>query len=120
MPLVAGGDQLHFRSRTCVHPTRLFIPDLQFRLAMQGVLEKISKRQSPELFNEAADGADLTDRLLRPDDDDGSPRITVGVLRASPVELEELENNVIRLRAELHEARSRNIYLSTLVEEQRQ
>ena len=84
---------------------------------MQGVLEKISKRQSPELSSEVI-GADLTDRLLRPDDD-SSPRITVGVLRAGPVELEELENNVKRLQAELHEARSRNIYLSTLVEEQR-
>ena len=119
MPVTAGRDQLLFRSETCV--ANRYISDLQFRLAMQGVLEKISK-QPPELSNEA-DGRDLTDRLRRRDDD--SPRITaaaavaVGVLRADPADLEELESNVKRLQAELHEAKSRNIYLSTLVEEQR-
>ena len=59
------------------------------------------------------------------EDNDDSPRIaeaaavTVGVLRANPIELEELENNVKLLQAELHEAKSRNIFLSNLVEEQR-
>ena len=96
------------------------ISDLQFRLALQGVLEKISKQQQPEPLDEAdADGTELTDRHWRRDDDDSSPRITVGVLRANPVELEELEGNVKRLQAELHEAKSRNLYLSTLVEEQK-
>ena len=57
------------------------------------------------------------------EDNDDSPRIaaavTVGVLRANPIELEELENNVKLLQAELHEAKSRNIFLSNLVGEQR-
>ena len=75
---------------------------------MRGLLEKIPLQHSAESSNEA-DWKDSREI---------STKITVGVLRANPVELEELENSVKQLQAELHEARSRNVHLSNLVEEQ--
>ena len=82
------------------------ITDLQFRLAMQGLLEKVPLQHSADSSNDRRDSHEI------------SPKITVGVLRANPVELEELEDSVKQLQTELHEARSRNIYLSNLLEEQ--
>ena len=70
---------------------------------MQGLLENVPLQHS-------ADSSNDTREI--------NPKITVGVLRASRVELEELENSVKQLQTELHEARSRNIYLSNLLEEQ--
>ena len=73
---------------------------------MQGLLEKVPLQHSADSSNDRTDSHEI------------SPKITVGVLRANPVELEELENSVKQLQTELHEARSRNIYLSNLLEEQ--
>ena len=83
---------------------------------MQDAVEKISKQPPAPVAEDSygADGGrDLMNRLLRRDE---SP-VAVGVLRATPVDLEILESSVKQLQAELHEAKSRNIYLSTLVEE---
>ncbi len=46
---------------------------------------------------------------------------TVRVLQTQSTspELENLENNIKKLESDLHEARSRNIYLSDLVESQK-
>ncbi len=48
-----------------------------------------------------------------------SSTAVVSVIRGSPEEIESLENSVKQLQAELHEAKSRNLYLSNLVEEQK-
>ena len=73
---------------------------------MQGLLEKVPLQHSADSSNDRRGSREI------------NPKITVGVLHASRVELEELENSVKQLQTELHEARSRNIYLSNLVEEQ--
>ena len=73
---------------------------------MQGLLEKVPLQHSADSSNDRRDSREI------------NPKITVGVLRANRVELEELENSVKQLQTELHEARSRNIYLSNLLEEQ--
>ena len=73
---------------------------------MQGLLEKVPLQHSADSSKDRRDSREI------------NPKITVGVLRANRVELEELENSVKQLQTELHEARSRNIYLSNLLEEQ--
>ena len=79
---------------------------------MQDAVERISKQSADDSCG-ADGGRDLMNRLRRRDE---SP-VAVGVIRAAPADLEILESSVKQLQAELHEAKSRNIYLSTLVEE---
>jgi hypothetical protein len=76
--------------------------ELQFQLAVRGVSTHIAAHERRDSF---------ADQIA-------SPRV-VGLLKGSGQELEALENSVKRLQAELHEIRSRNLYLMTLVEEQK-
>lgn len=73
--------------------------ELQFQLVMRGFSSQMS----------------LTGKNKNEDQKD-SP---VQVLQAPSFQLESLESNMKKLQADLHEARSRNIYLTDLVEEQR-
>lgn len=47
------------------------------------------------------------------------PTLTLLQTQTTSPELENLENNIKKLESDLHEARSRNIYLSDLVETQK-
>ena len=79
-----------------------FVSDLQFQLVMQ---DFSSKLQPAEPTTKSSEPPVATLRLLQ--------------TQASSPELENLENNIKKLESDLHEARSRNIYLSDLVETQK-
>lgn len=86
--------------------------DLQFQLVMQGVSTKL-KPASPETSEPAKTTPMPTPTAAN------VTTVTLLQTQSTSPELENLENNIKKLEADLHEARSRNIYLSDLVDTQK-
>ena len=86
--------------------------DLQFQLVMQGVSTKL-KPASPET-SEPAQTTPMPTPMAA-----NVTTVTLLQTQSTSPELENLENNIKKLEADLHEARSRNIYLSDLVDTQK-
>ena len=91
----------------------VIIAELQFQLVMRGFQTQLSlshSDSSPALSSSS--DSDLTSN--------GHQATTVQVLTGEEaLKLEEVEANMKQLQDDLHQAKSRNIYLNDLVEEQK-
>ena len=94
------------------------LPDLQFQLLMGGITS--GSGVAPSEPEESGSGGSKNVAIGGTINVANGVGEVVGVIRGcSREEVDELESSAKALRAELHEAKSRNLYLTGLVEEQK-
>ena len=111
--------QFKYRQNDIIYP----LPDLQFQLVMQDFSSKLhmeptnKSEQDPNRLNNNNNNNNNTNN----NNSSSNSVATLRVLQTQSTapELENLENNIKKLESDLHEAKSRNLYLSELVENQK-
>ncbi len=94
----------------------IFSTELQFTLIMQGVTSGLAPSASDENID-SMDQQQQQQQQIEAEDSCNSQQQQQQQLVAVKIS-EELETTIKQLRAELHEAKSRNLYLTERVEEQ--
>ena len=94
----------HILFRKNPYKVLLFVIELQFQLVMRGFQTQLSLGSESSFESNCESTAAATVQVLTGEE---------------ALKLEEVEANMKQLQADLHQAKSRNIYLNDLVEEQK-
>ena len=101
------------------------LTDLQFQLVMQDFSSKLhmeptnKSEHDPNRLNNNTNTNNNTNNTTNNNSSNSVATLRVLQTQSTGPELENLENNIKQLESDLHEARSRNLYLSELVENQK-